>query len=107
MRRGLVVRHIENPGRFSGKRGADRLGNIPDVDAVEGLAVLDDAPRLAACDLHQRILAGAGDSGETKHCNGAAGRSPKSSHDCSAAARARLRGEFGSSGVCSSTQAPS
>jgi hypothetical protein len=76
------------------------------MDAVEDLAGLGDAAGGAARDLHERVLSGSINAGESQDGDGSAGARAEFLPGRSAARRARLRAEAGRGGVSSSTQAP-
>src|SRR6185437_444640 len=66
-RRRLVVGDVENPRCFARQCRVDRLRDILDMDAVESLSGLDDAARIAARYLCQRVATRPVDAGEAKH----------------------------------------
>jgi hypothetical protein len=53
------------------------LGEVVDVDAVEDLARLDDAPRRAGAQFSQRVAAGTVNAGEPQDIDGNASRPPE------------------------------
>ena len=66
----LVVGDVEDAGGRARQRGIDRLRDVVDMDAIEDLAGLDDAPRIAARDLHQRVAPRSINAGEPQDGDG-------------------------------------
>src|SRR5579863_3101920 len=54
----LIVGDVENSRGFACECRVDRLRDVGDMDAVENLAGLEDAPGIAARDLQERVAAG-------------------------------------------------
>lgn len=73
-RRRLVVADVPRAAARVMNRSHDRARDVVDVDAVEHLSRLDDAPRRSSAQRHQRVTAGAIDTRKPQDRGVATGR---------------------------------